>query len=46
MMSGYIATEAIPKYAAFIAKPFRVTDLCSVVASALAPPAAEREQAS
>jgi two-component system, cell cycle sensor histidine kinase and response regulator CckA len=46
MMSGYIAAEAIPKYAAFITKPFRLTDLCSVVANVLAPPVDEREQRS
>jgi DNA-binding NtrC family response regulator len=46
MMSGYIAAEAIPMRAAFISKPFRVTDLCSIVANVLAPSVDQREQAS
>jgi two-component system cell cycle sensor histidine kinase/response regulator CckA len=46
MMSAYVAAEAIPKRAAFISKPFLVTDLYSVVASLLAPSVNEREQAS
>lgn len=46
MMSGYIAAEAIPKRAAFIAKPFGITDLYAVVAGVLAPPVEEREPAS
>jgi len=45
MMSGYVAAEAIPERAAFIAKPFRLADLCSIVASVLAPNLDEREQA-
>jgi len=45
MMSAYVAAEAVPKRAAFISKPFRVTDLYSVVSSVLAPSVDEREQA-
>jgi CheY-like chemotaxis protein len=36
MMSGYLAAEAISPRARFISKPFRMLDLYSVVASALA----------
>jgi DNA-binding NtrC family response regulator len=46
LMSGYIAAEAIPRRAAFISKPFRVTDLCSTVENVLAPPVDERARAS
>ncbi|MGA9105549.1 MAG: response regulator [Bryobacteraceae bacterium] len=46
MMSGYIAAEAIPKRAAFIAKPFRLADLCSIVGNLLPPSVDETERAS
>ena len=46
MMSGYLAAEAIPERAVFISKPFRMADLCSIVANALTPSADEREQRS
>jgi CheY-like chemotaxis protein len=46
MMSGYLAAEAIPYRAAFIAKPFSITDLCSVVSNTLPPSIGERELAS
>jgi len=37
LMSAQIATEALPDRAAFISKPFRMTDLYSAVEKALAP---------
>jgi DNA-binding NtrC family response regulator len=43
MMSAHIATEALPERAAFIGKPFQVTDLYSVVANVLASSRDERE---
>ena len=36
MMSGYIAAEVLPRGAAFISKPFRLSDLRSAVAGVLA----------
>jgi two-component system, cell cycle sensor histidine kinase and response regulator CckA len=45
LMSGYIAAEAIPARAAFISKPFRLTDLCSTVAKVLSPSVGERTHA-
>src|ERR1051325_4534128 len=35
LMSAHIASEALPEYAAFISKPFRMTDLFSIVAKVL-----------
>jgi FixJ family two-component response regulator len=37
LMSGYIAGEALPEHAAFISKPFRLTDLDSALEKVLAP---------
>ncbi|MGB9455579.1 MAG: response regulator [Bryobacteraceae bacterium] len=39
LMSGHIASETLPEHAAFISKPFLLTDLYSVVEKALEPPA-------
>lgn len=36
LMSGYVACEELPERSAFIGKPFRITDLYSVVEKALA----------
>lgn len=35
LMSAHIASEALPEYAAFISKPFRMTDLFSIVEKVL-----------
>lgn len=35
LMSAHISSEALPEYAAFISKPFRIEDLYSVVEKAL-----------
>ncbi len=37
LMSAHIASEALPEGAAFISKPFQMTDLCTVVEKKLAP---------
>jgi CheY-like chemotaxis protein len=37
MMSAHVVVEDLPKHAGFISKPFRVTDLYSIVEKALAP---------
>ena len=35
LMSAHIASEALPEYAAYISKPFRMTDLFSIVEKVL-----------
>jgi two-component system cell cycle sensor histidine kinase/response regulator CckA len=35
LMSAHMASEALPEYAAFINKPFRITDLFSIVEKVL-----------